>query len=518
MLELQHKIEEKRLILGKKLENFLLKKISNFADFLNRLLSFKSLPAFTLSSIFLLSIFIRSTRDIGYNSGYLLHLIAENSGQGIAYQITKLPVWLAKFFDVSPIIIADFFVNLLGILSIYTSFIILKKSAISQNIKLLNLLITSFAAAFFLRVFTLQFNDFVTGYSYFLAAFLPFYAYLFAKFSTKITSTIIAIATGFFALILFFSKNHFYAAESVIYSLLLPIITVIFYDLISRKYINWRRDFVVLIFILVVLQFDWQIFEKVIFNFGTFWWCFVLFLAPKFPQKNKIHNFFFWLGFIALVALTIFLTINKNTQEIAWLFSTAILIFTLVFYQKMHEKYCTKELSRTSAAALFVVLSYFINLHLAAIFNFGYFSNFKSPNYFTDQITGIYKFQKTLIISNQRSDGFPLSNYVSQIEFISEEERLEKINQKIFDQKFAFLAINQSKYSDNFCEISFLEKAFRDQNFKENFLQNYVFFTRILESESAKKDVKFFAQDELQKGLLQGSRITKDYEIYVRKN
>ena len=166
MLELRTNIEEKRLILGKKIENFLLKKLASLGVFLNKIFAAKSCALFGFLAIFALSIFLRSTRNIGHDSGAYLEIAAKILAGGKYYQdfftntfplafcFTLIPVFLAKIFAISPIVAAEIFVNLVGILTIYFSAKILARSDVSKDRASFNLIILSFAAAFFLRFFT----------------------------------------------------------------------------------------------------------------------------------------------------------------------------------------------------------------------------------------------------------------------------------------------------------------------------------------------------------------------------
>lgn len=525
MLELQQDIEEKRLILGKKFENFLLKNLRKVGAFLRQNLSAKSGAFFGTLVVALISIFIRSTRDIGYNSGFFLDLTSINQ-----------------------ILLADFLVNLIGILSIYLSFLILKKSEIAKNKFALNLLIISFSVGFFLRSFTLQFNDFITFYSAILAISFPIIAFCFRDLSRDFrlkNKKVFCLFASLVALFLvFYSGSDFYGNRSLVYSLLLPAIVMLAYRLNSKKCINWKRDFIILIFILAAPQFDPRIFDKIVFNLGAFWWVIVLFFVGSFRLNSVLkkpifsflmpRDFFSWLYFVVVAAFTIFLLSKKNTQEFAWFFSTVILIILTIFYQKIHEKTANKrELSTFSASAIFLVFSYIINLHLAAIFNFYYASKYKSPNQVSEQIAAIsksYKKGEISIISDEKSDIYPIANYIEKINSSSflaiqnlyknstnHQDSLDILQQKIGDKKNKIIILKQGREGKNQCQTSFLEYYFYDREFKKTFLQNYVFLTKITEKEEQEKPVKFFLEGE--EYVLQdlGSVITREFEVYVRK-
>ena len=188
-LEIQNNIEEKRLILGKKLEEFLLKKLLIFGQFLSRIFTAKYSTFFGCLTIFTISIIAQSTRDIGHDSSVYLDVIQKilNGGKyyydffennlPLSFLFTAIPYLLAKFLNGNSIIFLEIFVNLVGIISIYSSVKILKRSEIYNSQPIFNLIIFGFAAGFFLRVFTLQYNEFATKSTYFIAFAIPYISY-----------------------------------------------------------------------------------------------------------------------------------------------------------------------------------------------------------------------------------------------------------------------------------------------------------------------------------------------------
>ncbi len=534
MLDLQQNIEEKRLILGKKLEDFLLKKLKNIADFFCRIFATKSCAFFGVLFVVLISIFVRSTRDIGYSSGFAL-----------------------DFLSINQILLAEILVNIVGILSIYFSFLILKKSEISKNKIVLNLLIISFSTGFFLRVFTLQFNDFITFYSIVLAVLYPLIS-LIIKSSKNIFYWFVFISITSAS---FYFGSDFYAKKSLLISLFLPLIVLLAYYIQAKKYINWKRDFVILIFIVTALQFDPRIFGQIVFNIGAFWWLFVIIFSLSRMDKRLIflgknpnnldsinflskfllpQNLVSWLCFIGLAILTVVLISNKNTKEFAWFFSITIFVLLVFFYQKLHEKSLgKKEFSTFSASMIFLIFSYFINLHLAAIFNFNYASKYKSPNQVSEQIFSLlnsYKIGEMTIISDEKRDVYPAANYSQRINTSSFlllqklyknsdgqqeiEFLLKDLGQKIADNKNKIIIIKQNSDNEKQCFVGFLEYYFDDKNFRKNFLSNYVYLTKIVEKEEEEKSVDFFSDDkkniqELMPNL--GEKVIREFEVYVKK-
>ena len=154
-----------------------------------------------LAVIFLLSIFLRSRIDVGGDSAVNIDLAAKIARGGRYYYdffesnfpltlwITVIPYSLAKLFNISPLITADFFVNLLGIISLFCSARILAKSTLRPDHQ--NLLIISFALGFFLRIHALEANEFVTKVSFLLALFFPYLSYSFDRKTTLTKSDLI---------------------------------------------------------------------------------------------------------------------------------------------------------------------------------------------------------------------------------------------------------------------------------------------------------------------------------------
>ena len=113
--------------------------------------------------IFLLSIFIRSLADIGPDTSVYLDvgkkLALKKQYYDDIFEINfPLTMWfyalqykISQALDISPIIIAEWVVNISAILSILWSKKILKKTQYYQDKALYNLLIISFFIGFFLR-------------------------------------------------------------------------------------------------------------------------------------------------------------------------------------------------------------------------------------------------------------------------------------------------------------------------------------------------------------------------------
>jgi len=218
-LEIQKIIEEKRLIFGKKIEEFLMKKLIRFFAFCGKVFAAKPTALFGSIIIIAASILAQSSRDLGHDSATYLEIAEKMLAGGkyyydffksnlpLSFLLTMIPVLLAKFFDFNQIVSAEIFWNLLGILSIYSSNRILLRSRFAKDPAVLNLIILTFAAGFFWRVFTLQFNEFGTKTTYLLAAVFPYISYhLLDEANLKKSDQILI---GILAALLFCLKPHY---------------------------------------------------------------------------------------------------------------------------------------------------------------------------------------------------------------------------------------------------------------------------------------------------------------------
>lgn len=681
-LEIQRKIEEKRLILGGKFEIFLLKKISSIADFFARVFSSKNFALIGSVIIFAVSIFVRSSQDIGQDTGLYLEVTQKllNGGKyyqdffennlPLSYFFTAIPIFLARIFGISPIIALEIFVNLIGIFTIYFSAKILLRSEFSKDRTVFNLFVLSISAGFFLRIFTLQFNDFGTKSTYFLVFAFPYLAYQFLKESQLKKSDQILIGvlaavlvclkphygiliaafeikkiwekkslksvlslqnlTTFFLIIfyvailfirfedyiqaipafasLYFNPKYFYlifpfkediypllllllpcfflrkkfdflrplfftslvfcvilASELtgvydqrvLLYSLSLPLISLLILALIRDHQINWNRDFITLLLILLVPQFDRSFFVTTAFNVCAFWWIFVLanlqkwnklITAKDLRECSFLRHIFLpreplsWLCFSLLVVITIKLSATRTINNLAWGFSAVIFILLVNFYHDLQRKFVSKEkFSLLSASVIFVVLSYFVSLQLAAIFNV---HEYKSPNSVNDRIVEIsQKYlsadENFVMISSRILGSYSIRNYLektnpmpaSQLQNfyikIDDHDVLPPVTNYLFSKlkdqlknpknKLLFVEARGLPTVDR-CRITFLEYYLRDAEFRKIFLENYKFYDRVIGIKPAERKVKFFSDEQVKSYSLNlGDWVVREIEAYVRK-
>ena len=151
---------------------------------------------FLLSScaaIFLLSIFLRSTIDIGADTGIYISLGKKifdggkyyydffESNFPISFYLYALEYQLSSLLYISPIILSEIVINLLALLSIFWSAKILKNTTIYENKVHYNSLIIAYCLTFFLRHPALNIGEFGTKTSLLLIGLYPYISYSFTR-------------------------------------------------------------------------------------------------------------------------------------------------------------------------------------------------------------------------------------------------------------------------------------------------------------------------------------------------
>ena len=203
-IDIAKNIEEKRLLWGKKLEGVALSLSSFAALWVRKIFSAKLFLPATCSIIFLLSIFLRSTIDIGADTAFYLDLgqrIAAGkkyyydffeSNFPLSFYFYALQYRLAVLSGISPIIMSEIFVNVLGVLSLLASAKILQRSNLYHKQRnAYNIIIIGFCAAFFWRIVAIQIGEFGTKTSFFLIIAFPYIAYSFLDNKTLATRSLI---------------------------------------------------------------------------------------------------------------------------------------------------------------------------------------------------------------------------------------------------------------------------------------------------------------------------------------
>ncbi len=677
ILEIQKNIEEKRLIWGQKLEKFLIATLhSSIKSFNHILRSFfaQSYSTFAVCALVVLaSIFIRSTRDIGQDSAVYIVIVQKILHGGkyyydffennfpLAFYLTIIPVMVADFFSISPIIALEIFVNLVGVLAIYFSALILQRSSDIYSRGQIQLIIICFAIGYFLRIYTLQFNEYGTKSSYLLALAFPYIAYQISRDNSRKTQlisgvlaglmiclkphytfipivfeisklrfkeknfllrlfclrnfTALFLVLGYLALMLKFTPEYFaflsqfsvlyFSAEnidyfntiqkniypllllsvvalpyvskhkilrpffcttiaaalivifelintydqcSVFFSLSFALIGFIVFFLLQEKKINWRKDSPLILILLVLPQFDVQSFFALIFNLCYFWWIILFF-------DKKADRCLFVFSFIAII-----LIIFDKSGQVSWLFSA--LMFLILF--KPSISFLAKKngpvlyLSKPAIIAISLVLSYFISLFFAAIFNQQnlYAANLKSPNYTNEsKAFFITKYaakndDEVVTISDTIKGSYPTLNYFNKTNSVPSWHLMpfykniyedNNVKEEIFHKKSAnankalahafqalkaqiskpnnkLIFIERKTDQDSWCHIQFLEYYFQDEEFKKIFTKNYIFIDTII----AKKKERAIIDDPFTgkagKNILgEKEDVTNIFEVYLRK-
>jgi len=679
-IEIQKHVEEKRLIIGDKFAAFLMKKLAAFFGFFADLLAAKNCAFFGSLLIIAASLLAQSNRDIGHDSATYVEIAQKMLLGGkyfsdffelnfpLSFWVTLIPVSIAKIFNFSPIIATEIFVNLVGILSIYCSYHIAQRSL---SHKVLNLLILSLSAAFFWRVFTLQFNELATKSSYFLALAFPYICYHFspnsalkkidqiiigslaalifalkpnygilvvvfefhqllknrkisssftlrnyitllilliyaalitvfnpqyfdnfslissAYFQAAVSSLPLIIKEDIFPLLLFafltsfIARQHhflrilqlvFFAAclivmsemiggydqRFILFSLALPLVVLNLYFLIHENYFDFRRHGIWLIFLFLLPQFDAKNIFALSRDIPAFWFVFVLVFAAKklhlshnFRDFRNIFlpgNFGHWIAFTILALALITFSFYAEFAFLSWVATALLFISQLGFYQKIHQhKFNSKRFSLLSAAALTLVLSHLIALHIAAIFNLKFHENafyYKSPNHMNSQMIETAKTyapaaqDQVIIISQIIPGAYPAFNYMGKINPLPQLQMplfYKKISeQNLKDEsafKYLFLRLEQQMNNPQnklifveikndldagLCQISFLEYYMRDREFRDVFFKNYRFLNRIIEVRGGENAVEFFYNGTNLKPEID-NKIKRDVEVYVRR-
>jgi hypothetical protein len=656
-LEIQKNIEETRLILGQKLEKFLLQKTGNFFAFFERVIAAKSFTFFSVAFVVSLSLFLRSNRDFGHDSALYLEIADKMLLGGRYYEnfyepnlpfafiIAVVAQILAKFFSLNTIISYEILLNFLGIFSLYFSYKILVKARLVVDRRILNLLIFSFACGFFLRFFTLPFNEFGTKSSLLLLLLFPYISYQIrdekslqkidqiligilaaALFCLKPQYGIFVICFEIFNLIkkrnflaifclrnfvaLFFLLGYFlllfccfneyvlhlievygsyyhkaksvvryliidnlfcpfflifllfdlvkkeeilqkllvsffaatlmiileiiYALDQifVLYSLALPLVFLLIFFAQKNQFFVWKKVWFFALPIFFIFQFDGESLFKLSLDITAFWPVFILFLRQDFLQKNSLK----WAAFILLLALNIWAFFIPGLSDFALILSLIIFAALVIFYQKKSGK---KELNNLSACCVFIILARFLFLQISAILDGDSF--YKSPNFANEAMMQLSKNyvkndENVAIISYAIPGSYPFRTYAGKKndnafaefswlfssdksqDFKIKEYALRSLNLQLSSDKTKLVFVEKTyAFEDANCHVGVLENNFSNEEFRQNFLQNYKFLTRILQVRVAEKQIKFFGEDEKYESGGKSEIIERDVEVYVRK-
>jgi hypothetical protein len=576
LIEIQLYIEEKRLIWGKKLENFLAQNSELFLGFVQKnAKKFANSQYFlSISCLFIIfvSIFLQSRRDIGYESAFQIEaakqIIAGKNGSSFLDYLSVIPVYFAQIFDLNSIILTQIFVNLLGFLSLFCCYKILGKK--------FNLVIIGFCVGYFLRVYTLQFNEFATASTWLLAFLLPYIScQFFEKKSKKIkilefilSILIIALNSYFIIFIAFFwlrnfvKKNILFYVFALIFSLLFiqeflinslktfeaikfDIFPIALFLLLFKDNLKDKKILLIAVFCAQIIsllhifgEYDgrfliYALFFQLLFlmlkdGFGfvkkDFLWLFPLVILFQFDAQNiaKIAlNLccFWWITLFFQKKLRLDLIILTLVSLALFYFDNQgkIAWIFCAFAVLYLVKFKIIKSYKFMAALLF---SYFLSLIFAAIFNHQnlYAYNLKTPSQISDaKMEIINKYAKDdkakiLMISDDKKDFFPVFLYANK------NSNFEALNLKdaIKNNKNTLIFSKKNYYSSNSCDISLLEISLRNSEFANIFTKNYRFLTEIYQLYPVKRNN--FKTNKINEIEVVDDKIKLDeFEIYVRK-
>ena len=360
-LEITTYIEEKRLILGKKIENFLVKKLNFFINYAKLLSNNEASGLFCCFLIILVSVFKRSMVDIGQDSGLYLE-IAQKIFDGknyfndffehnfpLSFLLIIIPVGISKILGLSPIISADYFVNLLAIFSLIWSYKILKNSQKIKSQFELNLLLICFTAGFFIRGKTLFFNEFWTTTSFLIIFFFPFFSYYFYGVEKLkkiqriylgiLSALIISLKPNFIILPLLFEIYRVYQSRNIksflaIHNLICAFLISFYVTIIFIFFPSFVQNFSLMMGVYYDYKINYGIddfsnkylliLNKIQINYLMYFM--LIYLYVKNLQKNELVNY---LTLLILAIISIVFSENfYSDQEI--IFSALGLSFVII--------------------------------------------------------------------------------------------------------------------------------------------------------------------------------------------
>ncbi|MBL6665346.1 MAG: hypothetical protein ISQ34_05845 [Rickettsiales bacterium] len=139
--------------------------------------------------VFLFSIYLRSTIDIGGDTGIYLNLGKKfflgqkyycdffESNFPLSFYIYALEYFLADSLGINVILFSEIVINLFGLLSIICSAILLRRSNLYSDRILYSCLILSFAFGYFIRPLVLNIGEFGTKTSFLMMLLFPYISY-----------------------------------------------------------------------------------------------------------------------------------------------------------------------------------------------------------------------------------------------------------------------------------------------------------------------------------------------------
>lgn len=381
IIEILKNIEETRFVFGKKLEKAFFYIFSCFLDkikvFLKAVYGKDNFVFYFLFFVAFLSLFLRSNRDIGFESAFFIE-IANNiiEGKNVNQKIFEnhsffaiyfliIPVFFAKILKINPIFAVEFFMNLIAISFFFISYKLMfygsktvenkgeslvkrsisvisktyrfykshifylwqkfTKNDVFQNSSKLNfdlkLMLFSFIFAYFLRFYTMQFNEYFTQTSWFLLFSFLYLICNFFNFSSikiQVFKTVLAIA------VIALKPNYIF--------FILAIESIKIYEKFQEKnriQSLYFQNFAILISAFLInnftpifnFNFNQEIFKIVKYDFFVIFLLIILFFDEI--KKIKFYRYFL-MAIFSLQFLNLFANENIYDQR--------FLPFVFVFY------------------------------------------------------------------------------------------------------------------------------------------------------------------------------------------
>ena len=356
-------VEENRLLVGKKIESFLKKKLNIFLDYSKVLFNNEFFGFFCCFSIVLLSLYKRSMIDIGQDSGLYLE-ISQKILDGkkyyhdffeynfpLSFLLLTPPVYIANLLNLSPIIIADYFINLLAILSLIWAYKILKNSQKIKSQTELSILIICFTAGFFIRGKTMIFNEFLTKTSFLLIFFYPFFSYYFYGVENLrkvqkiylgiLSGLIISIKPNFIILVGFFEIFRIFKSRNIrilfeIHNLVCALLVLLYATVIFIFFKSFVDNFSYMMTIYYEYKYGYLIKESI----------------QKYVLiSSKLQNYY--LVYLALIL--VYIKILQKNELKNYLILTIISVYFIVFSENF---YLDQEIVFSSIGLGFVMINF----------------------------------------------------------------------------------------------------------------------------------------------------------------
>ncbi len=350
------------------------------------------------SIIFLFSIFLRSTIDIGSDTGVYINLAKKISKGGryyydffesnfpLSFYFYLLEYYTTKTLHLNPIILSEITINLLALASIFWSTKILQISTISENKAHYNLIIFSYFLGFFLRPNALQIGEFGTKTSLLLILLYPYISFSFARknpFSKKeliyrgsLMGLIPCLKPHYLVLIIFVEAYKFFQQKKIRFFLeldkLIMLLIGALYLFLMLKFTPEFFEFIVPMWPKIYPAYDDP---KVFFNnslrhlaarIGVFIFIFLIFSRLKFEYNDKILALFFAAASVLLVLESI-----ASVDQIVIFYAIVTICFSKFLYALFSSgKFLISENKFVICCLIFLPL-FDLEIFPAAIFGLG---------------------------------------------------------------------------------------------------------------------------------------------------